>query len=202
MPPLANKEARETQSKERAKQELPRFRPTRIARDLCILGVVIGAIIGVIQMRSYFIEPEEEDESAIWQRLYDESEEALKDGDLELAVSKARELVHLHAENGYIWLQYGRALLASERYDDAQHAFEMAESFDRLDGHANFYLAKVYCAKGESKKAMDCLTIANGSRFKPEQKVSNDPDFQLIQHEDRFRRVARELDEKVPEKDD
>lgn len=172
-----------------------RIRPLRVVRDLALLAGFIAILFAGAYLRDRWTPAEEAERDLESLRpIFNEAHEALNNGDVETAVARSRELVHLKAENGHFWILYGRSLHAAEDFEKAVFAFESAETFNQFEGIANYLMAKSHFRLGDVETGLRCLALADRESYRPRKSVKNDPDFQAAKDDERFKRVARSLD--------
>lgn len=130
--------------------------------------------------------------------LRDKAQEALNKGERDEVVRANAEALAIAPEDGQVWLEQGRSLLALKRYDEAIAAYQKAIRYgafvNKFLASAQYDVACAYALKGDKAQAWSWLDKAMANGFRDLDHLRADTDLKSLHGDKRWEETAATKD--------
>jgi hypothetical protein len=126
------------------------------------------------------------------------------EGRLEQAESELAVLVDAHPSEPLVWMNYGVALSARQKYDEAEDAFERVLELRPETWSAHAELATIHLLTGELDEAIEALEVIPPGEGRLAERLHRDPIWRKVDDPrvEKLRRQHREIPETSLHADD
>ncbi len=121
------------------------------------------------------------------------AQDAVQEGDWEVAVASFRKLTEVDPKDARAWHMLGYSLHAQGKLDEALVVHEKAATFPEVGGVASYNCACVHALRGDKEKAIAWLEKAADKGFGNVEHIENDSDMDGLRSDPRFQKVIAKM---------